>query len=57
MCRPIPLFETVTPEDMQGGTDRRGGVLRDAVLQQTQTTPKGSSCLLLHFNIGGSSVS
>ncbi len=36
MCRPIPLFETVTPEYMQGGTDGKGGVLRNAVLQQTQ---------------------
>lgn len=32
----IPLFETVTPEDMHGATDGRGGVLRDTVLQQTQ---------------------
>jgi len=47
--RLIPLFETVVPEDMQGGTDRRGGVLRNTVLQQTQTALKGSSCLLCAF--------
>lgn len=41
MCRLIPLFETVTPEDMQGGTDERGGggVLRHAVLQQNPDNP------------------
>lgn len=53
----IPLFETVTPEDMQGGTNRRGRVLRNTVLQQTQTDPKGSSCLVILTYMDGSSVS
>ncbi len=47
----IPLFDTVTPEDVQGGTDGRGGELRNTVLQQTQTTPKGSFFLLCAFKV------
>uniref|UniRef100_A0A669CHW8 Electron transfer flavoprotein subunit beta n=1 Tax=Oreochromis niloticus TaxID=8128 RepID=A0A669CHW8_ORENI len=43
----IPLFETVAPEDMQGGTDRSGAMLRHTVLQSGKPKRIILSCLCI----------
>lgn len=43
----IPLFETVAPEDMQGGTDRSGKILRHTVLQSDKPKRIILSCVCI----------